>query len=91
MSETVPCVFIASSVWEVNGYILIAAQNRGAHVKNEKDPVELRPPVSDRVLVILCVDKSKGCISFTLFGDLPLNIRHSPTIGSIASSLRGAE
>ena len=50
-----------------------------------KNPVEIRPPSGDHLLVILRIEKSKGWISPTLLDDLPLNLRHGSAleIGSV--------
>jgi hypothetical protein len=82
MSETTTCIFIASSVWKrtVN-------DSDRTHVEDEKDPGEVRPPGSDCFLVVLCVDKPRDYIPFSLLDDLPLDLRHSPAINSIVNEV----
>ena len=53
-----------------------------------KDPDEVQPPGSDRLLIILRVEKSRNCISFALFDDLPLDPRHGPEVRPIASLVK---
>ena len=52
-----------------------------------KDPAEIRPPGSNRFLVILRVEKPRDCIAFTLL-DLHLDFRQRATIESIVSVLK---
>ena len=51
-----------------------------------KDLVEVQLP-GDDLSVVTCVDKSRDEVSFTLLGDLPLDFRHSSTIGNIVSGV----
>ena len=52
-----------------------------------EDPVEVQPPGGDRLFIVLCVEKPRGHIPFALLNDLPLDLCHSPAIGSMASQL----
>ena len=48
---TVTCVSIASSAWE-RIFNNSCTRNDGTHVEHEKDPVEIRPPGDDLLLII---------------------------------------
>jgi len=48
------------------------------HVEDLKDPDEIQLPGSDSSLVVLCVEVSRNCVSFSLLDDIPLDLRHSP-------------
>ena len=63
-------------------------RSNGTYVEDMKDPDEVHPPGGDRFLVVLCVEKSRECIPFTLLDDLFLDIRDSPGIRPEASSVR---
>jgi len=47
-----------------------------------KYPVEVRPPGSDFLFVVLCMDMSGNRVSLALLDDLPLDLPHSPEITS---------
>ena len=55
--------------------------NDGTYVENLKDPVEVQPPCSNLVFIVLCVQMSRNHVSFALLDDLPLDLRHSPEVG----------
>ena len=48
-----------------------------------KDPVEVRLPGGDFLLVILRVEKSRGWVSPVLFDDLTLDLCHSSALGVV--------
>ena len=50
-----------------------------------KDPVELRLPTSDRLLIILRMEKPRECVPLALFGDLPLDLPHRSAVRGIIS------
>ena len=50
------------------------------HIEDVKDPMEVLPPSGNRTLVILHVEESGDRMSFTLLGDLLLDLGHSPAI-----------
>jgi hypothetical protein len=52
-----------------------------------EDPVEVQPPGGDRLFVVLRVEKPRDRIPFALLNDLPLDLCHSPAIGSMASQM----
>jgi len=81
------CVPIASSAW---GRIFNNRRTRsdGTHVEHEKDPVEVRPPGGDLLLIILCVKKLSGCVPFALLDDLLVDIRDCSEARPRASSMR---
>jgi len=49
-----------------------------------KDPVEVRLPSDDRLLVMLRMEKSRGCISPALLDDIPLDLRYSSALGIVS-------
>lgn len=55
----------------------------GTHVKDLKNPAEVRPPGDDPLLVLPRVKKSRDGIPFAPLDKLPLNLCHGPTIESI--------
>ena len=50
------------------------------YVEDLKDPVEFLPPGGDHILVVLCVEESRSCFSFSLLNGLPLDLGHSPAV-----------
>ena len=50
------------------------------HLKDMKNPVQVQPPSSDRLIVVLPVETSRDRISFTPLDDVPLDLGHSPAI-----------
>ena len=50
------------------------------HVKDMKDPVEVQPPGGNRVFIALGVEKARNYVALALLQDLPLDLRHGPTI-----------
>jgi len=57
------------------------------YVKDTKDPIEVQPPGGDRLFIILCVDKSRDHVPFTLLDDLPLNLHDGPAAGPRVSTM----
>lgn len=83
ISEEVPWILAGSSVW---GRKVSSDQTEvvdGTHVKDLKNPVEVRPPGDDPLLVLPRVKKSRDGIQFAPLDKLPLNLCHGPTIESI--------
>jgi len=60
----------------------------GTHVEHEKDSVEVHPPGGDCLLIILCVENSSDHVPFTLFDDIPLDLRDGPEVSPKSSSIR---
>ena len=54
-----------------------------------EDPVEVQPPGGNCFFVVLCVEMSGDYVPFTLLDDAPLNLCHSPAIGSSVSGSPG--
>ena len=50
------------------------------HIEDNEDPVELRLPSGNRLLVIPRVKRSGDCIAPSLFDDPILYFRHGPAI-----------
>ena len=57
------------------------------YVEGIKNPIKVRPPCGDRILIILHTVRSGERIPFTIFDDLLLDLRHSPVIKSIVGEL----
>ena len=57
----------------------------GTHVEDVEDPVEVQPPGCDRPLIVLRVENSRDCISFTPLDDTPLDLGHSSTVENLVS------
>ena len=57
----------------------------GTHVEDVEDPIKVQPPGGNRPLIILRVENSRDCISFTSLDDAPLDLSHSPAIESLVS------
>ena len=57
----------------------------GTYVEDVEDPVEVQPPGCDRPLIVLRVENSRDCISFTPLDDTPLDLGHSPAIANLVS------
>ena len=76
-------MFIASSVWKwaVSGQPWLRGGD-GTHVEDVQDPIEVQPPGCDRPLIVLRVESSGDCISFTPLDDAPLDLGHSPVIAN---------
>jgi len=47
-----------------------------------KDPIEVRPPSRDRLLIALGVENPRCCITSALLDDLPFDLCHRPVIES---------
>jgi hypothetical protein len=45
-----------------------------------KDPIEVQPPGGNLVLIVFCVENTRNCVALALLNDLPLDLRHSPTV-----------
>ena len=56
------------------------------HVEDMKDPVEVRFPGGNHLLIILRVEMSRDHISLAPLHDVPLDLGHSPAIESSAVS-----
>ena len=52
-----------------------------------KEPIQIRSPPRDFLLVVLGVDESRDRISFALLDDLPPNRRHSSAARLKASEM----
>jgi len=52
------------------------------HVEDNEDPFKLGLPSGNGLLVIPCVEKSRGWIASTLLDDLILYFRDGPMIGT---------
>ena len=50
-----------------------------------EDPIEVQPPGSDRLFIVLCMNKSGETIPSGLLHDPLLDLRHCPAIGSVVS------
>ena len=50
-----------------------------------KNLVQVQPPGSDRLIVVLLVETSRDRISFTPLDDVPLDLGYSPAIESSVS------
>ena len=50
----------------------------GTHVKDAKNPVEVRPPVGDCLFIVLRVITSRDHVPFTPLNDVPLDLVHGP-------------
>ena len=50
------------------------------HFKHLKDSIEVRVPASNRVLIVLRVEKTGDRFSFPHFDDAPLDLGHGPAI-----------
>jgi len=55
------------------------------HIKGTEDPVEVQPPGSDSLTVILLVKTSRDRILFTPFDDVLLDLDHSTAIENFVS------
>ena len=62
----------------------MAVQSDGAYVEDLKDPIEVRPPGRDSILIVLCVEMPRNSVSFSLLDDPLLDLRHSPEVRSEA-------
>ena len=51
-----------------------------AHIEDSEDPVEIRLPIGNHIHVVPRMKKSKDFIPPTVFDDLLLHFRDSPTI-----------
>ena len=52
----------------------------GTYIEDMKDPVEVRPPGSDRLFIFFRVEKSRDRTSLAPLDDVPLDLSHSPAI-----------
>jgi len=52
------------------------------HIEDMKDPVEVQLPGSDRLLIILRVEKSRDRISLAPLDNVSLDLGHSPEVES---------
>jgi hypothetical protein len=50
------------------------------HVEDVKDPIEVLPPSSNHILVVLRAKESRDRISFSPLDDLPLDLGHGSAI-----------
>ena len=73
-----------------DGLAMINRSDR-THVKDTKNPVQVRPPSSDRLIVVLLVETSRDRISFTPLDDVPLDLGYSPAIECFVSKLSHAD
>ena len=55
------------------------------HIEDNEDPVELRLPSGNRLLVIPRVKKSRDCTASALFGDFILYFRNGPAVEGMVS------
>ena len=58
------------------------------HAENMKNPVEVRLPTDNRLLVIPRMKKSRDCVTSALLDDLPLYFRDSPVIQNMVGRTR---
>jgi len=75
--ETAGSASVASVFWERevgNGH----HSSDSTHVKDLKNLVKVRPPGGDHFLVGLCMQMSRNRTSFSLFHDIPFDLRYSP-------------
>ena len=61
----------------------------GTYVEDVEDPVEVQPPGRDRPLIVLRMENSRDCISFTPLDDAPLDLGHSPAIANLVNKRPG--
>ena len=52
----------------------------GTHVKDLKNLVQIRPTGGNLFLVALCMQMSRNPITFSLLGNIPFDLRHSPRV-----------
>ena len=50
-----------------------------------EDPVEVQPPGRNRPLIVLRVESSRDCISFTPLDNAPLDLGHGPVIPNLVN------
>jgi hypothetical protein len=50
-----------------------------------KDPIEVQPPGGNRLFITFCVEKARNRVALALLDDLPLDLRHGPTIARIVN------
>ena len=55
------------------------------NLKDVKDPIEIRPPGSDRDFILLRVEKARDRIWFVRFDDGPLDLRHGSVVESVVN------
>ena len=66
-----------------------SSRSCGTHVKDIKDPVEVRPPGRDRAFIILRMEHPSDTTSLTLLDDVLLDLRHSSVIENLVSEYPG--
>ena len=64
-----------------------SSKGNRTHVEDMKDPVEVRLPSSDLVLVILRMGKSRDRVPLALFHDFPFDLHYGPVVKSTVSEL----
>ena len=52
-----------------------------------KNPVQLQLPSNNLIPIIFRVENSGNLVTFTLFDDIPLNLRNGPVIKRAVSEL----
>lgn len=57
------------------------------HVKDMKDPIEVRLPRSDHVFIAVRMENARNGISFVQFDDPILDLRQSPAIKNIVNEV----
>lgn len=57
----------------------------GTHIDDMKNSVEVRPPNDDGLFIVLRVELPRDPVPLTPFGDVPLDVGHSPVVGSTVS------
>jgi len=81
-------VLIASSFWNRKVSDGHHPSDR-THLEDLKDLVEVQPPGSNHLFVVIPVEKSRDRIPFTPLDELLVNIYHGPVIeGTLADGSR---
>jgi len=65
--------------------IQLEADEIETYVEDIENPVEVQPPSTDRILVVLCVQQSRDWIPPILFDDLSLDLCHGSVTRNMVS------